>query len=113
MSEFSETSSATNKKEYLKNYQREKKETIDKELGKLNDRMGLIIDLMNSKNTVEVEMQGDTFDWSFTDIKYFLKQVGDIAAEKCKKYLNNFNPKEKQKYFRLDKYNQILQSLRW
>jgi hypothetical protein len=100
-------------KEYFKNYQREKREGVYKQLERINARIDSLENLLNDKNNVEIEMQGESIDWSFTDIKCFLKQVGDIAEDKYNKNINNLSPKEKQKYFRLDKYRQILESLRW
>jgi hypothetical protein len=102
-----------NNKEYFKNYQREKREGVYKQLEKINARIDSLENVLNDKNTVEIEIQGETNDWSFTDIKCFLKQVGDIAEEKYNKNINNLSPKDKQRYFRLDKYRQILESLRW
>jgi homoserine trans-succinylase len=48
-----------------------------------------------------------------TPYKTFLKEIGEISQEKYNKYINTLIPREKQKYNRLDKYNQILQCLKW
>jgi hypothetical protein len=98
---------------YFRNYQREKREGIDKPLKKINDRLDSLEDLFNDKNTIEIKVQGETSDWSYTDIKSFINEVGEISKEKYNNYINSLIPKEKQKYNRLDKYNQILECLKW
>jgi hypothetical protein len=105
--------SVTSKKDYLKNYHLQKKDTIDKEFAKLNTKMDSIIDLINDTNRVEIELQDDTFDWSLTDVRDFIKKVGEIAEEKYKRKFNNLSTKDKQKYLRFGKYDQIYECLSW
>jgi hypothetical protein len=100
-------------KDYFKNYQREKREGIDKQLKKINDRLDSLENLLNDKNTIEIEIQGEKSDLSYTDIKEFMKEIGEISELKYNRHFNTLNPKEKQKYNRLDKFSQILQCLRW
>jgi hypothetical protein len=109
-----EASTYTNSKtEYFRNYQREKREGIDKQLKKISERLDSIEDLFNDQNTIEIEIQGETSEWSYNDIKEFMKEIGDISQEKYNKYIHSLNPKEKQKYNRIDKYRQILECLKW
>jgi hypothetical protein len=111
---ITEASTYSNAKaEYFRNYQREKREGIDKQLKKINERLDSLEDLFNEKNTIEIEIQGETSEWSFNDIKSFINEVGDISKKKYNKYIHSLIPKEKQKYNRLDKYRQILECLKW
>jgi hypothetical protein len=99
--------------EYFKNYQREKREAVYKELEKLNSKLDKIEELINDKNSVELELQGENMELSFTDIRYFIKTVGEIAMNKYKRKIDNVPSLERQKYERLDLYNKIFTCLRW
>jgi hypothetical protein len=115
-SQLDETLTAKNsftKANYYKNYQREKREGVHTQLDKINKRLDTLESLLNDKKSIEIEINGDTFDWSFTDIKCFLKHIGNISEEKFNKKINFLSAKDKQKYFQLDKSSQILQTLRW
>jgi septal ring factor EnvC (AmiA/AmiB activator) len=118
------TKNSFNKYAYGKNYQREKREAAYTQLDKINSelarqrssidkRLDTLESLLSDINSMEIEMNGDTFDWTFTEIKRFLKQVGNISEEKFNKKINLLSAKDKQKYFQLDKSSQILQSLKW
>jgi hypothetical protein len=104
---------ANSKAEYFRNYQREKREGIDKQLKKISERLDSLEDLFSDKNTIDIEIQGETSEWSFNDIRSFINEVGNISKEKYNKYIHSLIPKEKQKYNRLDKYSQILECLKW
>jgi uncharacterized protein YbcC (UPF0753/DUF2309 family) len=105
------TKHSLTKQDYYKNYQREKREGVYMQLDKINQRIDTLESLLNDKNSIEIEMNGDTFEWSFTDIKCFLKHIGNISEEKFNKKINFLSAKDKQKYFQMDKSSQILQKL--
>jgi hypothetical protein len=100
-------------KEYQHNYQHEKREGVYKQLEKINRRLDTLEELFDDKKTMQITMQEDTSEWSFSDIKCFIKQVGEIASEKYNKKFATLSPKDMQKYFQLDKYSQIYNCLKW
>jgi hypothetical protein len=101
------------KKEYNKNYHKEKRIGVYKQLEKLTEKLDGVIDLIRDKTIVNIEFQGEEMEWTINDIKSFIKSVGEIAEDKYNKNINKFNQKDQQRYYRLDKYRQALESLKW
>jgi hypothetical protein len=94
--------------------QRERREGVHKQLENINKRLDNIEEIIADKYSqrINIEFQGEKTEWTISDIKCFIDEIGKITEIKLQHYISELSFKDQQKFYKLNKYSQALELLK-